>query len=112
MKLFISWSGERSRAVGRALRDWIPLALHFAQPWLSERDIDAGERWAAEIGKELESSHFGIICLTQENLNSLSHVGQISLSRGAHPAKLLSASSIGFSLWRTAPAKLSSAFST
>lgn len=68
MKIFLSWSGERSKVVARALRDWLPLVLHFAQPWLSDKDIDAGERWSVEVGKELESSQFGIICLTPENL--------------------------------------------
>ena len=44
--------------------------LHYAVPWLSEKDIDAGERWAAEIGKRLEESNFGIICLAQQNLDA------------------------------------------
>jgi hypothetical protein len=44
--------------------------LHYADPWLSEKDIDAGERWASEIGKLLEAANFGIICLTAENLEA------------------------------------------
>jgi hypothetical protein len=70
MKLFISWSGERSRALAQALHDWIPLVLHYVEPWLSEADIGAGERWADAVAKELESSNFGIICITRENVNS------------------------------------------
>jgi len=70
MKLFISWSGDRSRQVGTALRDWLPLVLHYADPWLSATDIDAGDRWAIEVGQRLNDCSFGIVCLTPENLSS------------------------------------------
>ncbi len=53
-----------------ALREWLPLVLHYAEPWLSETDIAAGERWADAIAKELEVSNFGILCVTRENLAS------------------------------------------
>src|ERR1035437_9525759 len=70
MRVFISWSGERSRHVGVALRDWLPLVLHFVKPWLSAIDIDAGQRWATEVGAQLNDSTFGILCLTRDNLQS------------------------------------------
>lgn len=70
MKIFISWSGERSEALAKALREWFPLVLHFVDPWLSKSDIEAGERWGIEIAKELENCNFGVICITRENLNS------------------------------------------
>jgi hypothetical protein len=70
MKIFLSWSGSRSKQVANALRSWIPLLLHYAEPWLSDKDIEAGDRWSAEVGKELEASNFGVICLTRENLNA------------------------------------------
>jgi len=70
MKVFISWSGERSHALADALRDWIPLVLHYVEPWLSQADIEAGQRWGEQIAKELESSNFGIICATRENVGS------------------------------------------
>ena len=44
--------------------------LPYVQPWLSQSNIPAGERWAQEVAKELESSNFGIICVTPENLGS------------------------------------------
>ncbi len=44
--------------------------LHYVEPWLSEADIDAGERWAQAIAKELEASKFGIICVTRDNIAS------------------------------------------
>jgi TIR domain len=70
MKVFISWSGERSQKIGNALREWIPVVLHYVEPWLSHADIDAGQRWADEVAKELENSNFGILCVTRENVDS------------------------------------------
>lgn len=70
MKIFISWSGERSEALAKALRDWLSLVLHYAQPWLSQSDIQAGDRWSFQVAKELESCNFGILCITRENINS------------------------------------------
>lgn len=70
MKVFISWSGKRSKALANALRDWLPMALQYVDPWVSDKDISAGDRWAQAIAGELESSNFGIICITPENLHS------------------------------------------
>jgi hypothetical protein len=69
MKVFISWSGKRSRDLAQALSDWLPTMLHYVEPWLS-RDIGAGKRWAHEIAKELEVTKFGIICITRDNCAS------------------------------------------
>ncbi len=70
MKIFISWSDSRSQALAQALRDWLPLVLHYVEPWLSETDLVAGERWTQGLAKELEASNFGIICVTRENISS------------------------------------------
>lgn len=70
MKVFISWSGERSHLLAEALHGWLPLVLHYVKPWLSEADVAAGDRWAQAVAKELETSNFGIICVTPENLAS------------------------------------------
>lgn len=70
MKVFISWSGERSHVLADALHDWLPLVLHYVEPWLSQADIEAGQRWADQVAKELESCNFGILCVTRENVIS------------------------------------------
>jgi TIR domain len=70
MKVFISWSGERSRAIALALHGWLPTIIQTVKPWISEEDITKGARWAAELTKELEQTSVGIICLTPENLHA------------------------------------------
>lgn len=83
MKVFLSWSEARSKAVAVALRNWLPLVLHYVEPWLSQQDIAAGERWSIELGAELNQSQYGIICLTPENITApwiLFEAGAISKS--------------------------------
>ena len=63
-----SWSGTQSKALAQTVRHWLPMALHYVEPWMSERDIEAGERWADAVAGELEASSFGIICVTRQNL--------------------------------------------
>lgn len=70
MKAFLSWSGERSRAIAEALRDWLPDVIHGLEFWMSAADIEAGTRWRETIEAQLEKSDFGIICLTPENATS------------------------------------------
>ena len=70
MKIFISWSGDRSQALADAVKDWLKPILHFAQPWLSTTDIKSGDRWSIEMAKELQDTNFGILCVTSDNLNA------------------------------------------
>jgi TIR domain len=70
MKVFISWSGERSKQVALALRAWLPQVVKVVQPYMSDRDNHAGMRWADKLSDELEAANFGIVCVTPENLNS------------------------------------------
>ena len=70
MKVFISWSGQRSKQLGEALRDWLPAVIQAVKPYFTPEDIDKGSRWEGEIARELSDSHFGLLCLTPENLNA------------------------------------------
>jgi len=70
MKVFLSWSGDRSRFVAEALRKWIPDLLQDLEPWMSAIDIGVGSRWEDGLAKELEGASFGIVCLTPENMRS------------------------------------------
>ena len=70
MKVFISWSGELSRELGEAVRNWLPSALQYVKPYFTPDDIDKGAKWASEISKELSTSSVCIIILTRSNLES------------------------------------------
>jgi len=67
MKVFISWSGEKSKAVATKLHEMLPDIINYVETWLSSEDIDAGARWNKKIAKELSETKFGIICLTKSN---------------------------------------------
>jgi hypothetical protein len=68
VKVFISWSGPRSKAVAQALHDWLPDVMQAIRPWISSEDIRKGKQWNLELTQELEGTHIGVICLTPENL--------------------------------------------
>jgi hypothetical protein len=92
MKIFISWSGERSHKAATILRDWLKCVLNEAQPFVSSEDIRKGKRWLIEISQELQNSSFGIICLTRDNLNSpwiLFEAGALSKFTDAQVSALL-----------------------
>jgi hypothetical protein len=71
MKVFIGWSGETSHKVALALAAWLPKVIQAVKPFVSSEDIAKGARWSAVIGTELQSSNYGIICITRDNLTSL-----------------------------------------
>jgi hypothetical protein len=70
MKVFISWSGERSRKFGEILRDWLPGVIQAVRPYFTPDDLEKGARWDSEISKELHESHVGLLCMTPENLSA------------------------------------------
>lgn len=67
MKVFISWSGGRSRAIADVLRRWLPSVLQAVRPYFSPDDVAKGARWSSEIAKELEASRIGLLVITPEN---------------------------------------------
>ena len=70
MKVFISWSGTTSHTIAKILRDWLPSVIQSIEPYVSSEDIDKGARWSSDIAGELDSSSYGIICLTPDNLGA------------------------------------------
>lgn len=70
MKVFISWSGERSKKVAQIFRDWLPTVIQAIEPFVSSEDIEKGSRWNTDIAQELKESRFGLICVTKENLKA------------------------------------------
>lgn len=69
MKVFLSWSGQRSKEVATLLSDWLCCVIQASRPWISTRDLDRGSLWFGEINDQLKDTTVGIICLTQENKN-------------------------------------------
>lgn len=75
MKVFISWSGDTSRQVAEALRDWLPDVIQQLEPFLSSKDIASGLKWQDEISSKLDETTFGVICLTKDNRLFVPEVG-------------------------------------
>lgn len=67
MKVFISWSGEKSKAVGTLLKDFISMVIQAVNPIISTHDIREGSVWYNEIHGHLGDECIGVLCLTQEN---------------------------------------------
>lgn len=70
MKVFISWSGNKSQEVAKILKQWIPCVIQSVRPYFSSADIDKGARWSTDIAKELQDASFGILCVTRDNISS------------------------------------------
>lgn len=86
LPVFLSWSGERSRALAEALRDWLPEVIVLIKPWFSEKDIDKGSRWSTELAEQLSTTDLAVICVTPENTESawmLFEAGSLGKSREA-----------------------------
>ena len=70
MKVFISWSGDRSHRAAQLLKSWLKCVLQATEPWLSSDDIERGSIWFQDITNTLAGCGIGILCLTKENRNA------------------------------------------
>ncbi|MHA1355442.1 MAG: TIR domain-containing protein [Candidatus Heimdallarchaeota archaeon] len=70
LKIFISWSGDRSHLFGAAIRKWLPKILDPVDIWMSDDSISKGTRWYDEIMDGLKEYQIGIMCLTPENYDA------------------------------------------
>lgn len=68
MKVFISWSGPRSKQLAQALKGWLPNVIQAVDCFYSSDDIRAGQRWNLEINTQLAETDFGVLCVTPENI--------------------------------------------
>jgi hypothetical protein len=66
MKVFISWSGDKSKQVALLLEEWIKMVIQASQPWVST-NIESGSLWFQEINEQLKEVSLGIVCITAEN---------------------------------------------
>lgn len=67
MQIFISWSGDTSKEIANAIKNWLPKVLQATKPYFTPQDIDKGEKWLENILTKLNVCQVGIICLTPEN---------------------------------------------
>ena len=65
--VFICWSGSLSRKVATLVHEWLPMAIHAAEPFMSEENIEAGARGLSEIAARLSTIKVGLICVTADN---------------------------------------------
>lgn len=67
LRVFISWSGERSLSVAEFLKSWLPDVVRNAEPWLSKEDLRKGLLWLPELNKNLAGAGFGLSVITADN---------------------------------------------
>lgn len=85
MRIFVSWSGERSKSAALGLKSLLEDTFPEALDVFVSDHIEAGETWARRLENELEQSQFGVLCLTQENFQApwlLFEAGAISKKFG------------------------------
>jgi TIR domain len=91
MKVFLSWSGGRSKRVAETLGGWLSQVIQAVEPWISS-GIDKGARWQTEITDRLEQAKVGIVCLTSGNLTQpwvLFEAGALSKTKDSYVCTFL-----------------------
>lgn len=67
MKIFLSWSGEKSKLIAYSLKELLEGCIQSLNVFFSQSDIEKGEKWHFRLLQELADTNFGIVCLTKEN---------------------------------------------
>lgn len=70
MQIFISWAQERSKQIGEAFSEFLPLLMEEVEPFFSPEDIAKGSRWLPDLSQKLETISMGILCITPESTDS------------------------------------------
>lgn len=70
MNLFLSWSGDRSKYLAECFKEWLPNVLQYVNPYMSAKDIDLGSRWSNDIDENLRVNDFGLVFVTEENIDA------------------------------------------
>lgn len=66
-KIFISWSGEKSKQIASTFYDWFYNTFKI-EAWFSSKNIKIGELWEPKIQEALQQSTKGIFFITKENV--------------------------------------------
>jgi hypothetical protein len=70
VKIFVTWSGAKSRGIGDLLQKYLPFMVPGVDVFMSMHDIGSGERWTEKLAEELKNRDFGLLCLTRGNLTN------------------------------------------
>lgn len=63
-RVFISWSGQTSKAIAGALKHCLKSLFPAGDFFMSDDEIMVGDRWGAVLDAELDRTDFGIVCAT------------------------------------------------
>jgi hypothetical protein len=69
VKVFLSWSGGRSKRVAKELSKWLSVIIPEIEIFYSD-EIPGGKMWSREVIHALEESEFAILCVTRTNQDS------------------------------------------
>jgi hypothetical protein len=67
VNVFLVWSGEPSKAAAQYFREWLPLIIPSATPFMSEEDIAKGTHWPQVIRDNLNACDYGVIFVSAAN---------------------------------------------
>lgn len=67
MKVFLSWSGQRSLAVATEFRAWLPRLIQECREIYISSETTKGDAWFSTITAALGSADIGILFLTPDN---------------------------------------------
>jgi hypothetical protein len=70
VKVFIGWSGERSKAFAEFLHRVLRTLSIGVSPWVSGPEIEEGARWQGEWRKAVEETEYAVLCVTPEAARS------------------------------------------
>ena len=87
MRIFISWAGARSRALGTCMQTWIRELMPGDEIFHSD-DIPKGSGWYDALNTALRKCDAGIFCITPESLRSqwmLFEAGAVAPHTGDRP---------------------------
>jgi len=73
MKIFISWSGGRSKETAESFHNWIKKVIQAVDPFISS-NMDKGIRWNDVLNINLEEIKVGIFFLDKDNIHSLQYI--------------------------------------
>jgi hypothetical protein len=69
-KVFLCWSGTRSRHFAEIVKEWLPKVLGDSLKPEMSTQIEKGSAWFEELRSALDNSDCGVLCLTAEAVGS------------------------------------------